>query len=57
MRFLPTPLTSASFFISFSIISKVFSLNTVTIRSEVTGPIPLIRPEPRYLAIPETVTG
>ena len=51
------PETSNNFSGVFSIINSVFSPNFSTIRSAVTGPIPLIISEARYALIPAAVSG
>ena len=47
VRFGPRPGTSMSRFGSFSMMSSVSTPKCVVIRSAMTGPMPLIRPEPR----------
>ena len=57
MRLAPTPGTSASRPTSLSMMSSVRLPKRATMRSAMTGPSPLIIPEPRYFTIPWIVPG
>ncbi len=57
VRLRPRPCTSISRPGSFSMTSRVCAPNAATIRAAIFGPIPLIRPEPRYRSMPCTVAG
>jgi len=54
MAILPSPIPgiSLSRSVLFSMISRVFRPNLPTIRLAMTGPMPLISPEPRYFCTP-----
>ena len=51
------PLTSASLDGAYSIISRVSFPNLETMLNAVIGPIPLIKPEERYLIMPSAEVG
>jgi hypothetical protein len=57
VRFGPRPGTSTSRPGSSSMTRRVSAPNCSTIRAAIRGPIPLIRPEPRYRSMPCTVAG
>ena len=57
MRFFPTPSTSPRRLGCLSMTSRVSLPNRETRRLAMTGPIPLMRPDPRYFSIPRTPAG
>jgi len=57
VRLGPSPSTSISRPGSSSMMSMMSTPKWATMRSAITGPMPLIRPEPRYFWMPAAVAG